>query len=239
MFSQTKIIAHRGYWNTDPVTAENSIASLQNAQKIKVYGSEFDIRMTKDKVLIISHDPDHAGMKIAETNYNDLIKAPLKNGEKIPTLSEYLEEGKKVSAVKMILEIKPVENEALENETVSKVLQTVQNLNMENQCEYISFSINICKEIKRQNPKATVQYLNGNLSPKKLKELGIDGLDYHYAVLTLLHPKWIRKARKLGLITNSWTVNSEKMLNKLIRKKVDFVTTNNPENFQKIISNFH
>jgi glycerophosphoryl diester phosphodiesterase len=47
MKAQTQIIAHRGYWQTQPPTTENSLKSLENAQNLKIYGSEFDVRMTK------------------------------------------------------------------------------------------------------------------------------------------------------------------------------------------------
>ena len=50
---------------------------------------------------------------------------------------------------------------------------------LEEQTEYISFSLNICKEILRYQPKAEVAYLNGDLSPAEIKEVGLSGLDYN------------------------------------------------------------
>ena len=64
MNAQTQIIAHRGFWQTQPTTTENSLKSLENAQKLKLYGSEFDVRMTKDGVLVINHDEHHGKMEI-------------------------------------------------------------------------------------------------------------------------------------------------------------------------------
>ena len=52
---QTKVIAHRGFWETEN-SAQNSIASLKKAGAIKCYGSEFDIQMTADGVLVVFHD---------------------------------------------------------------------------------------------------------------------------------------------------------------------------------------
>lgn len=63
MKAQTQIIAHRGYWQTQPPTTENSLKSLENAQNLKIYGSEFDVRMTKDGVLVVNHDEHHAKWK--------------------------------------------------------------------------------------------------------------------------------------------------------------------------------
>ena len=44
---KTKVIAHRGYWKTEGA-AQNSIRSLERANEIKVYGSEFDVHLTAD-----------------------------------------------------------------------------------------------------------------------------------------------------------------------------------------------
>ena len=95
MNAQTQIIAHRGFWQTQPTTTENSLKSLENAQKLKLYGSEFDVRMTKDGVLVINHDEHHGKMEISETDFKELETLKLSNGENFPTLKEYLKQGKK------------------------------------------------------------------------------------------------------------------------------------------------
>ena len=138
--AQTQIIAHRGFFNTQPPTTENSITSLKNAQHLRIYGSEFDVRMSKDGVLVINHDEHHGKMEISETNFKDLAKVKLSNGEKYPTLKDYLKAGKKDKSVKMIVEIKPAKTEALESELVEKTIKMIKDLKLESQCEYISFS---------------------------------------------------------------------------------------------------
>ena len=74
-----------------------------------------------------------------------------------------------------------------------------------------------------------MQYLAGDLSPLEIKNAGIDGLDYHYSVFLDKHPDWILEAKKLGLITNVWTVNDEVIFKKLADLGVGFVTTNVPD----------
>lgn len=228
MNAQTQIIAHRGYFQTNPPTTENSIKALQNAQKLKIYGSEFDVRMSKDGVLVINHDEHHGKMEISETDFKELEKLKLSNGEKYPTLKDYLKSGKKDKSLKLIVEIKPAKTEALENEMVEKTIKMIKEMKLESQCEYISFSLNICKQIKKQAPDFKVQYLRGELSPQQIKEEGLDGLDYHYSVFQK-NPTWISEANALGLITNSWTVNEVEIYNELKKQGVKFVTTNIPE----------
>lgn len=228
MMSQTKIIAHRGFWKTHPETTENSIKALENAQKLKVYGSEFDVHMTKDGIPVINHDEHHGKMEISETSFKDLQTLKLSNGEDFPTLENYLKHGLKDNTVKLIVEIKPAKTKALEDELVAKTLKLIKDLQLENQSEFISFSLNICKEIKKLEPQFIVQYLNGELSPQELKKEDLDGFDYHYKVL-LKNPTWVSEAKNLGLITNSWTVNDEKVYLQLKNMGIDFVTTNIPD----------
>ena len=57
---QTQIIAHRGAWK-EFALPENSIAALQKAIELKCYGSEFDVRRTKDGILLVNHDPVYYG----------------------------------------------------------------------------------------------------------------------------------------------------------------------------------
>lgn len=228
MNAQTQIIAHRGYFQTNPPTTENSIKALENAQKLKIYGAEFDVRMTKDGVLVINHDEHHGKMIIEETNFKELEKLKLSNGEKLPTLKDYLKQGKKDKSLQLIIEIKPIKSQEKENEIVTKTIKMVKDMKFESQSEFISFSLNVCKEIKKVEPKFKVQYLNGELSPEQIKNEGLDGVDYHYSVFQK-NPTWISEAKTLGLITNSWTVNDEKVYEELKSQGIGFITTNIPD----------
>lgn len=232
-FGQTQIIAHRGYWKTEPKTAQNSIQSLKNAQQLKVYGSEFDVRMTKDGILVINHDEDLNTLHIAETDLKKLRKQKLSNGEKISTLREYLKAGKKDRSVRLIMELKPLKSEDLENEMTEKALKMVKEFGLEDQVDYISFSLHICKTVKKLNPAAKVQYLKGEIPPAEIKKLGIDGIDYHYSIFLDKEKTWLSEAKALGLITNAWTVNDPEIFQKLKELGIGFVTTDIPEQLIK------
>lgn len=231
--SQTKIIAHRGFWKVNPITSENSIQSLKNAQQLGVYGSEFDVRMTKDGVLVVNHDEHINKIEISETLFSELKNQQLSNGENISTLEDYLVQGKKSKKVKLIIEIKPAKKPELEMSLVEKILKAVKDFKLQNQVEFISFSLTICKEIKKIDKKAKVQYLNGELSPDEIKAIGLNGIDYHYSVFLEEHPDWMGRAKGLGLKTNTWTVNDAETFRKLKEMGVDFVTTNTPDVFLK------
>ncbi|MCW3170582.1 glycerophosphodiester phosphodiesterase family protein [Chryseobacterium sp. 09-1422] len=233
MNAQTQIIAHRGYFQTNPPTTENSLKSLENAQNLKIYGAEFDVRMTKDGVLVVNHDEHHAKMEISETDFKELKKVKLSNGEQFPTLKDYLKKGKKDQSLKLIVEIKPDKTKEKEDELTAKTIKMIKDLKLESQSEFISFSLNICKEIKKLEPSFKVQYLRGELSPQQIKDEGLDGIDYHYSIFEK-NPTWIAEANALGLITNSWTVNDIAIFNKLKDQGIGFVTTNTPADFKDL-----
>ena len=233
LMSQTKVIAHRGYWDCEG-SAQNSIASLQKAQELKVYGSEFDVWMCSDGVLAVNHDATVEGLKIEDTPYSQLKEIRLKNGEKLPTLETYLQQGKKDRKTKLILELKSHDSKEKEDKAVAAVVQLVEKHGMKKQTEYISFSLNICKEILKHNSKATVAYLNGDLAPNELKELKINGIDYHLTVLQK-NKHWIDEARKLKMTVNVWTVNAETDMQEMITAGVNFITTDQPVLCKKLV----
>ena len=69
--------------------------------------------------------------------------------------------------------------------------------------------------------------LNGDKSPAQLKADGLDA-DYHFSIFQK-NPNWIQEARSIGIQTNAWTVNDEKVMDWLLAEKIDFITTNEPE----------
>jgi len=90
------IVAHRGFWNCEAAGySQNSIASLKAAQDAGVWGSEFDVFLTADEQLVVNHDAVFQGLEIEKATYDQVRKLRLKNGEQIPNIDEYLEQGKK------------------------------------------------------------------------------------------------------------------------------------------------
>jgi len=160
----------------------------------------------------------------------------LKNGEILPTLEQYLVNGKANKETKLILELKPHSTKEIEDRAVAVVVELVKSFQQEDQDEYISFSMNICKEIMRLNPKAQVAYLKGDVAPAEIKKIGLTGIDYHYGVYEK-NPTWITEAKNNGLTINVWTVNKEDLMKKLIDQKVDFITTDKPELLIKVLGN--
>ncbi|MDN3670673.1 glycerophosphodiester phosphodiesterase family protein [Echinicola jeungdonensis] len=234
-FLQNKVIAHRGAWKSQELP-QNSLASLNRAIELGCEGTEFDVWMTKDEVLVVNHDADFYGMPIETTSYASLLTQKLSNGEHLPTLEEYLKEGMDQTKTKLILEIKPSEiSQERSVKIAQKSVDLVWSLKAENWVDYITFDYEAGKKVIEMDPNARVSYLNGDKSPAELKEDGFLGLDYHYKVLKE-NPQWIQEARELGLTINSWTVNNREDMLWLLEEGTDFITTDEPEMLLEIVS---
>ncbi|WP_455591187.1 glycerophosphodiester phosphodiesterase family protein [Bacteroides sp.] len=224
--AQTRVIAHRGYWKAEGA-AQNSIAALQKADSIGCYGSEFDVWLAADNRLVVNHDPIYKGMRMEKSPSSALTGLKLSNGENLPTLAEYFQAAQPLHT-RLILELKAHSRPERETKAVEKIVALVKEYGLENRMEYISFSLHAVKEFIRLAPAGTpVFYLDGDLSPRELKEIGCAGPDYHYSVLRK-HPEWIQQSHDLGMKVNAWTVNKAGDMRWLIDHKVDFITTNEP-----------
>lgn len=230
----TKIIAHRGIHNKTDLP-ENSIASLKAAAEQKVWGSEFDIHLTKDNKLVVNHDNDFYGIDIPSSTYKELLAKKLPNGENIPTAKEYLEEGKKHKDLKLIVEIKtnPKGKERTQ-EAAKEAYKLIKKLGIKEQVVFIAFSYDACLTLKNLDNSLEIQYLDGDKSPEELKKDGLTGMDYHFSVFKK-NPEWIKEAKNIDIASNAWTVNKEEEIRRLVKEGIDFITTDEPELAQKIV----
>ena len=175
------------------------------------------------------HDATVEGIRIEDTTYATLMNIRLKNGEFIPTLQQYLTEAQRHPDCRLIFEVKPHRNEKRDYRISEMSVELINMLGLADRTDYISFSKNVCKRIHELAPNAKIAYLNGELSPKEIKELGWTGIDYNSKVFDS-HPDWALEAKKLGLEVNVWTVDGEEALKRFAKMPgIDIITTNDPE----------
>ena len=230
------VVAHRGYWKCEG-GAQNSISSLSNAAAIKVWGSEFDVWMTTDDTLVVNHDAKFNKILLKDAKYADFKNMPLDNGELMSTVDEYLAKGLEYPELEMVFEIKTYRDgmdSVYEARVVPAVIAAVKKYGLEKRTTFIAFSLTVCEQVAKLMPENTVQYLNGDLSPKEVFEHGINGIDYHYSCFQQ-HPEWVKEAHDLGMSVNCWTVNAPSVIREMIDLGVDQITTNEPTLVQKII----
>lgn len=219
-----KVVAHRGYWQTDG-SAQNSIRSLVKADSIGCYAAEFDVWITADGELVVNHNADIAGHIIEKETLRSLRDCRLANGETLPTLEQYLDAAKNLS-VNLILELKPHSDNRRENVAVGKIVKMLADKGLTERVVYITFSRNAFDALVAQGGRP-VFYLNG-VQPSVLKEIGGAGPDYHINVFRK-NPDWIGRFKEMGMPINIWTVNTPEDIAWCIAHGADFITTDRPE----------
>ncbi len=232
------ITAHRGYWNCEASGyAQNSAASLANAQEQMFWGSEFDVHLTADSVLVVNHDADIQGIDIKTNPYSAIKDLVLSNGEKLSTIDDYLAQGEKSDKTMLVFELKAELTPGLEDYLVDESVAALKRhgLFSPDRVIFISFSLHMCQKIAAEYPEFTNQYLSSDIAPADLwNKYGINGIDYWSPAL-IEHPEWVTEARELGMSVNTWTPNKEEDWQPLIDLGVDCITTDEPLKLRELL----
>ena len=229
--SETKVVAHRGFWRTEG-SDQNSIASLLKADELGAWGAEFDVWRASDGVLVLNHDGVHDGHVVQNTPSTVLTTIRLANGETMPTLDAYLAAAKRTK-VHLVLELKPHATPEAETAAAEATVKAVEAAKLTKRVTYITFSRHAMEELIRLAPKNDVLYLGGDISPEELEKLGAAGGDYNHGVY-LKHPEWLEYMKQHGMISNIWTVNHPVDMIWAMRQQIDFLTTDRPDLFLQL-----
>ena len=203
-----KIIAHRG---NDGIHKENSLESIiNNLHSNYVDGVEIDIRLTKDKKIIINHDPFYNGYYINHTNAIKLQKLGLN------TLEEVLS---KIDSNKIIMIEVKVDDKKIKQ--MVKIL--VKILNKYSLNYYVcSFNYNFLNNFKKYSDIKLGLIISIKINTKHLNN------DFDFNSVNILYNKKVPNKE-----TFRWTVNTKKELEKI--NKNENIITDNPLEISKII----
>ena len=214
-FSPNQQIAHRGYWFAG--ADENSLQAVQYAMNAQLYGAEIDIYETADNVIVVNHDPTFNNLEISTSSYEQLTKDNEKN---LPMLDDFLKLICNDPNFKLIIEIKSIHN-------LDLLLQKIDNYNIAEQIEFISFNHYYCEALISLRPSCFVACLATSCTPQELANKGYKGIDLQHICYTA-EPNIIKEAKALGLSVYTWTVNDAELMNELYEMGVDRITTDIP-----------
>lgn len=239
-----KVIGHRG----DKVNfVENTLAGFDAIlQNPEIDGFEFDVVMSKDKKLLISHDRfiiDTCGHKqyIHNLTYTELLAINKmvnsneeKNEERYPLLEEVLDLYANQSHKKMmLLEIKSIPASGVLPLTIPELVENVhrrlKRYSISDTCTIISFDYRIIKESYKQDKKRNIGLiLHHNLIPLSsiINDLPIS--------LLVMAKNWITKEQvdemnKYDIDIFSWTPNTDKEWIRLDILGIKGLITDKPE----------
>ena len=230
-FHKNCVIAHRGAWKEAGIP-QNSLASWREAVRLGCHGSECDVHITADDSLVVFHNLTHHGLTIKDSKYADLMKYPLKNGEKIPTFREYLTEVMKQNRTKLIVDVKTMISDEYSIRLGREIVRAINEKGAMEWCEFLGSNIKALQDIQK-NTGRRVAYLGKwreelpEMYPDVVKENGLEAVDYQH-IFYYAHPEWIKVFKKRKVHLNAWTINKEEDMEWFIKHKFDYITTDYP-----------
>ncbi len=237
-FAQPGIVAHRGFYTT-PGSDENTISSLVNAQKLGIYGVEFDVNLTADNELIVVHGPKVGDLHAQKDTYAKIKNIVLEHGNKVPTLYEWLIQGKKDPKTKLILELKKHDTPEIETKIVERIIAMCTELDMLDQLEFTSFSFHACREFVRLAPSNPTLYLSSALDTptdgEAAQKEGFRGLSYSLYVF-MNRPEIIDRMNELGIESTLWLADNTEILDWAIKHNVTYISSNYPDKMQAYLN---
>jgi glycerophosphoryl diester phosphodiesterase len=231
------IIGHRGARN---LAHENTLESFKKAIEIGIDMIEFDIRRTKDDVLIVFHDKTINEKAVRNLTYKELTEISEKKGFKVPTLKEVLEFTK--NKIKLDIELKETGYEEKVAVMVLKYIKPSDFL-------IISFNDSSVKKIKKLFPQITTGLLLGKKKPKNLIKTRLSELfpikrakkakaDILLPYYKLLKFGFLKRAKKNKYPVYVWTINDETLMKKMfMNDKIAAIATDYPDKAYLIRSN--
>ena len=214
-------ISHRGAAGYEP---ENTLAGIEKALQLKVDMIEIDVRLSKDKKLILMHDETlnrttNSKGKVNSKTYSELKKLDAGNRQKIPLLEEAI----KLAKGKAILNI-----EVKTKDTVNPLLELLSKHGYLDKVTISSMLPEVIQDIKKQNPNIKTgliaEKLDNNMI-KLAKKIHADAIGVNYASIK---ENMVKKAKENNLMVFVWTVNEPEDIIKMKEMGVDGIVCDKP-----------
>lgn len=255
VFSQSvrpsiQIIAHRGASGLAP---ENTMAAFSKALEYNVDMIELDVHLSLDDSIIVMHDHSVNRTTNGKGDIENLTYAEIKkldagswfnekyNNERVPTLREVLQfvNGRKP----ILIELKWPKNGIYKN-LVKNVIQTIKDCRAESWVIVQSFETKYLQEMHALAPTISCHQLifavSDALSFSQGRSMHIgefEPLPFVKSVnisYKFLNKNFVQNMHEKGLTVFTYTVNSEKGMQKVIKMGVDGIITNRPD----VVKNF-
>ena len=224
---QKLIVAHRG---APSDARENTIESFERAIALGADMIEFDVRRTKDKILIAYHDESIKGRSVKELTFEAISRIAGNQGFEIPTVEEVLRFAR--GRIKLDVELK---EEGYEKETVELISRDFEK----DQFVITSFHDASLKTIKDDYPRVQVGLILGKFKASiwtriseffPLKRCNEAKADFMVAHWKLLRFGFLARAERNKKPVFVWTVNEEEMFRKLLHdRRVYAIVTDKAE----------
>lgn len=243
MFSPVSIIAHRG---ASEQTPENTISAINLALELQADYVEIDVRVSKEGIPVVLHDPSAARMIGAASSppIDELALLQIQQidigrlfgkafvGEKIPTLMEVL--NLNWNQTGLMIEIKECSERP--EILVSKIFNVISNIKKTPpDIIFGSFSPDIIREVQRQSPmlNSPIKTIGIVEEPDLLHpflEQGLKHLALWYKIVT---PELMRSLKEKEICVWTFTVDDFNVAHFLISLGISGIITNIPKKMKE------
>ncbi|MBQ7595686.1 MAG: glycerophosphodiester phosphodiesterase [Clostridia bacterium] len=241
----TKNYAHRGFSGKYP---ENTMLAFKKAVEAGAEGAELDVHFSKDKELVIIHDEtldrttDGSG-RVMDFTYDELCKfdahASYKGRfdfQKIPTLREYFEFVKNVDGFMTNIELK---TGIYDYPGIEKaVLELIDEFDLRDRIIISSFNHFSVLRFKKLAPDVKCGFLEESRLVGFAEYTKQHGIEYVHPLHYTLDDQFFKEIRANGLGINTWTVNDEEDMRRMIENGVDAIIGNYPDLAKKVIDSY-
>ena len=222
---ETKIISHRG--RTSRKSADNTLASVNDAIELKVEMVEVDIRQTKDSQIVCFHDPDIQGELIRDLDYSEIIE----KDSQIPTLEQVLWSAKGKIGIEIELKEPGYELE---------VVSIARDYFNYDKFVLKSFHPQVVERVKEIDQKIFAGLLVGSafsleqlfftlkeaFTSTNFKQSNADFISPYYKIF---EAGWFSRFTRNNVPIQVWTVNDVESIRTLINQQVHSIITDIPE----------
>lgn len=223
----TLIVSHRG---DSRKAVENSLEALEAAALLGADYVEMDVQMSADGDVVVIHDFNLKRLAgdsrlVKDVTFAELITMPIRTGSYttlIPSFEAYLKAAKDLDQ-KLLIELK--QDKGASPEFVDRVLEIVEDLEMEEMVYYQSINKALILDLKERYPHTYAGFILG-FSIGGLEQLNVDFYSLESSAVT-------KKVLTDLLIWNKglfvWTVNKEQGMKNYLRMGVTGIITDQIE----------
>lgn len=226
------VVGHRG----DPTKyPEETIQSDDSAFRSGADYVELDLHLSKDGVLVVSHDDDlfrvtHIHAIVSQNNFSALHRLQYDNGEHVLSLSQLFKHYQKDPQAKFVLETKIDHHQDPSYQLEEKIAQVVKKYHMEKRIMIHSFSAASLFKLHELLPRVYLIFLVGSLKRINFSILPQVNAINASSDIVQNHPFLIHWLHKLHKQLYVWAEMDESpaLWHWLINRNIDGVVTNFP-----------
>ena len=224
------VTAHRGYSAAAP---ENTLPAFQLAIDQGCEWAELEVQMTKDGVVMVTHDTSLRRCTGRNENIYDLTYHEVRKldagrwfgqkytGAKVPTLEEVLDLCK--GKIQLNIEIKP---NAATPELEAETVRIIQEKGFEKDCVITSQSYETLCKAKELDPEIETGYI---LALGVGTYYDLPAADFFSVESTFITAGMVQQIHLRGKTISAWTINRQQDAEKLLQLGVDDLITDKPE----------